>query len=27
MKGWNVSADFMWSESPKLRDFWLLHSN
>jgi iron(III) transport system substrate-binding protein len=27
MKGWSVSADFMWSESPKLRDFWLLHSN
>lgn len=27
MKGWVVSADFMWKESPKLRDFWLLHSN
>jgi iron(III) transport system substrate-binding protein len=27
MKGWSVSADFMWSESPKLRDFWLIHSN
>jgi iron(III) transport system substrate-binding protein len=27
MTGWSVSADFMWTESPKLRDFWLLHSN
>lgn len=27
MKGWNVSADFMWSEGPKLRDFWLLQSS
>jgi iron(III) transport system substrate-binding protein len=27
MKGWSVSADFMWTESPKLRDFWLLNSN
>jgi iron(III) transport system substrate-binding protein len=27
MTGWSVSADFMWNESPKLRDFWLLHAN
>ncbi|MDH3235661.1 MAG: substrate-binding domain-containing protein [Alphaproteobacteria bacterium] len=27
MKGWTVSADFMWNEGPKLRDFWLLHSS
>jgi iron(III) transport system substrate-binding protein len=27
MKGWNVSADFMWNEGPKLRDFWLLQSS
>lgn len=27
MKGWTVSADFMQSEGPKLRDFWLLHSS
>lgn len=27
MKGWAVSADFMQSEGPKLRDFWLLHSS
>lgn len=27
MKGWTVSADFMQSEGPKLRDFWLLHAS
>ncbi|MCR8725092.1 ABC transporter substrate-binding protein [Frigidibacter sp. ROC022] len=27
MKGWTVSADFMQSEGPKLRDFWLLFSS
>ncbi|HGG04056.1 MAG TPA: iron ABC transporter substrate-binding protein [Aliiroseovarius sp.] len=27
MKGWNVSADFMWDQGPKLRDFWLIHSS
>ena len=27
MKGWNVSADFMWQQGPKLRDFWLIHSS
>ncbi len=27
MEGWNVSADFMWTQGPKLRDFWLIHSS
>ena len=27
MNGWSVSADFMWNESAKLRDFWLLNAN
>ena len=27
MQGWTVSADFMQSEGPKLRDFWLLHAS
>jgi len=27
MAGWSVSPDFMWTEAPKLRDFWLLHAN
>ena len=27
MKGWNVSADFMWEQGPKLRDFWLIYSS
>ena len=27
MKGWNVSADFMWEQGPNLRDFWLIHSS
>jgi iron(III) transport system substrate-binding protein len=27
MKGWNVSAKFMWEQGPKLRDFWNIHSS
>jgi len=27
MKGWNVSAKFMWEQGPKLRDFWMIHSS
>lgn len=27
MTGWNVSADFMWTQGPMLRDFWLLQSS
>jgi len=27
MVGWNVSADFMWQQGPRLRDFWLIHSS
>lgn len=27
MEGWNVSADFMWEQGPRLRDFWLIHSS
>lgn len=27
MKGWSVSADFMWKQGPKLRDFWLIYSS
>jgi len=27
MVGWNVSADFMWEQGPRLRDFWLIHSS
>ncbi len=27
MKGWNVSAEFMWEQGPALRDFWLIHSS
>ena len=27
MKGWNVSAKFMWEQGPKLRDFWMIYSS
>ena len=27
MVGWNVSADFMWEQGPRLRDFWMIHSS
>ncbi|NOR61499.1 MAG: solute-binding protein [Rhodobacteraceae bacterium] len=27
MEGWNISAEFMWQQGPKLRDFWLIHSS
>ena len=27
MVGWNVSADFMWEQGPRLRDFWLIYSS
>ncbi len=27
MVGWSVSDDFMWTQGPKLRDFWLLQSS
>jgi len=27
MKGWNVSAKFMWEQGPKLRDFWNIHAS
>lgn len=27
MVGWDVSADFMWQQGPRLRDFWLIHSS
>ncbi len=27
MKGWVVSDQFMWTQGPKLRDFWLIQSS
>ena len=27
MKGWNVDAEFMWKQGPKMRDFWIIHSS
>lgn len=27
MKGWSITADFMWEQGPKLRDFWLINSS
>lgn len=27
MVGWNVSADFMWEQGPRLRDFWMIYSS
>lgn len=27
MKGWNVDAEFMWKQGPKVRDFWIVHSS
>ncbi len=27
MKGWNVNAEFMWKQGPKVRDFWTVHSS
>jgi iron(III) transport system substrate-binding protein len=27
MEGWIVSDEFMWTQGPKLRDFWLLQSS
>jgi iron(III) transport system substrate-binding protein len=27
MKGWNVSAKFMWEQGPRLRDFWMVYSS
>ena len=27
MKGWVVSDEFMWTQGPKLRDFWLIQSS
>lgn len=27
MKGWNVSAKFMWEQGPRLRDFWMVYAS
>ena len=27
MKGWNVNAEFMWKQGPKVRDFWTVYSS
>lgn len=27
MKGWNVNAEFMWKQGPKVRDFWTVFSS
>jgi len=27
MVGWNITAEFMWEQGPKLRDFWLIYSS
>ncbi len=27
MKGWDITADFMWEQGPQLRDFWLIYSS
>jgi len=27
MAGWSVSDEFMWTQGPKLRDFWLIQSS
>ena len=27
MEGWDITADFMWEQGPKLRDFWLIYSS
>lgn len=27
MEGWNVDAEYMWKQGPKVRDFWTVHSS